>query len=218
MNNSGKQLPAKLFRFVRTGTDGIEAIGKTYLEATRDCILEGKVWFSKINKLNDPFEGRLMKSNARDEFNNNLELQNSKISVCCFTEENHNMAMWTHYASGGKGICLEYNTAIGKAFNDAKPIKYIKKLDEVKDYHLQSMLQIKSNDWAYEKEWRIFSDVEGYSFLNEFPVSAIYTLDEDDGNNWNYLSWTCGMNVGFFIWDRKRPNNDLKLNFIPCRP
>lgn len=66
----------------------------------------------------------LSKSNY--SFSNSLS---ENMGVACFSEENKNILMWSHYAENHTGYCLEYRTRdIQKAFNDMTyglfPVKY----------------------------------------------------------------------------------------------
>jgi len=106
---------------------------------TEDMITNNNIFFSNPLKYNDPFdtiinfffEGNyeLLYKKFIDwgidnpkEFAKSLskyrefpniykeypDLLNS--SVCCFSEENDNILLWSHYANNHEGICLEYET------------------------------------------------------------------------------------------------------------
>ena len=42
--------------------------------------------------------------------NQELRAQISQRGVACFTTELNNILMWSHYADGHKGFCLEFDT------------------------------------------------------------------------------------------------------------
>lgn len=87
---------------------------------------------------------------------------NKNIRVCCFSERNDSILMWSHYAAQHKGICIEYD------FAEADEIRYLIQpafysdtgfqLGTMEDLtsvsHLMSSLY-KARDWAYEAEWRL---------------------------------------------------------------
>jgi hypothetical protein len=84
----------------------------------------------------------------------------------CFSERNDHILMWSHYADGHKGFCLEFNTSF-KPFQNAMQVNYsydfpsinIKKLitdHQALDKDLLSPILTKHKFWCYEKEWRIF--------------------------------------------------------------
>jgi len=95
----------------------------------------------------------------------------NKTGVCCFTTNPPDTTlMWAHYASGHKGICLEFLTSTNQNlfFNTPNSPAYPKKVtyqDErpvfnvvkFKDGDLINCLCTKSSDWAIENEYRAFS-------------------------------------------------------------
>ena len=75
-------------------------------------------------------------------------------SVACFSESNSNFLMWSHYAGGHKGVCLEFDTEIFNAekekekpkhgllttvdyLHDGKPVKFWTEINKVKYQFLQ---------------------------------------------------------------------------------
>lgn len=99
--------------------------------------------------------------------------------VACFSETNDNMLMWSHYANGGRGICLEFDTDF-HPFSTARIINYEPKIpviqarplligDDIDQYI--DLFCIKSDHWAYEREWRSLHKKRGTSFV--YPVEAL---------------------------------------------
>jgi hypothetical protein len=98
--------------------------------------------------------------------------RNSLLEDCgvqCMTEKHLNLLMWSHYSNCHKGICVEFDTnEMLKHVNDkiwCNKVIYKKEYPSLKvvfnndqnkiDKFGTSILRIKSNDWSYEKEWRI---------------------------------------------------------------
>ncbi|MGA9822359.1 MAG: DUF2971 domain-containing protein [Desulfobaccales bacterium] len=91
----------------------------------------------------------------------------------CLSEVSDDILMWSHYADGHKGLCLEFDaiidalanvmifgTAIKVTYSEERPILNIVKIGEPAEY--QKALLTKSNHWNYEKEWRVVnSPAEG---------------------------------------------------------
>lgn len=80
-----------------------------------------------------------------------------KLGVLCLSEVPNNILMWSHYADGHKGFCLQFENTDIRARN----VKY-SELYPVINYLLtpeedqqELTLLTKSNHWSYEKEWRI---------------------------------------------------------------
>lgn len=91
-----------------------------------DSLQNNYLWFSKPRFFNDPFDCNMEILNYYNEFINSINgfgenakdliINNTKdFGVCCFTESNDNIHMWSHYAESHKGICVEYDAT---AFND----------------------------------------------------------------------------------------------------
>ncbi|BDU70805.1 hypothetical protein GETHOR_29060 [Geothrix oryzae] len=96
------------------------------------------------------------------------ELQ--EIGILSLSEVNDNILMWSHYAEQHHGLCVEFLRSEGNdlAINEKTlPIRYsIKKPeiavdelvlgdDSLKKEIRRSLIYTKSNDWSYEREWRL---------------------------------------------------------------
>lgn len=110
--------------------------------------------------------------------------------ICCFSEINNNILMWSHYGENHKGVCLKFNVNTDKPFFDA-PYKveyrsmypqynYLEKMDDV-IYH---QLSIKAQDWQYEREIRVvkFDELETsfYNFKRESLTEIIFGCCAED--------------------------------------
>jgi hypothetical protein len=114
-------------------------------------------------------------------------------SVSCFSEENDNILLWSHYANDHKGICLEYKTIMNEGYTcllfdpeDTKidypvpllKINYVEKpLEKVNALftkyfieQLRSFLSTKYKMWEYEKEIRC---IIPNSKFNNFPNARL---------------------------------------------
>jgi hypothetical protein len=108
-------------------------------EYTKEMIINNSLYFSNPLKFNDPydtvinfyFEGdygllynkfKEMGLKNPDEFTKKLYRYNEfteiyknhpdllNLSISCFSEVCDDILLWSHYADGHKGICLEYKT------------------------------------------------------------------------------------------------------------
>lgn len=90
--------------------------------------------------------------------------------IVCFSENNLINPMWAHYASNHEGICIEYNfKEYDNIFikNSCFPMNYVSSFNQSddlnnvgnNDFNKLRLLNMpflnKSNDWKYEKEWRL---------------------------------------------------------------
>lgn len=111
----------------------------------------------------------------------------NELGCSCFTEDNTEILMWSHYANGHKGICLEFNTS-GEPFNKLFKVEYsndfpsvsiVKLLTDVRGISLTEEtlrpLLTKYTSWEYEKEWRVFHKVSGTLFGYDVEsLKAVY--------------------------------------------
>jgi hypothetical protein len=125
-------------------------------------------------KLNQTFKDDVKRA-ISDTFESYRQILLSERGVTCFSEKNDDVLMWSHYAQGHKGFCLEFETS-AILFQNVFPVRYCKTipianpasifLAETKEEQLEilddwssgwmQMLTTKADFWAYEKEWRLF--------------------------------------------------------------
>lgn len=121
-------------------------------------------------------------------------LQNS-FKVSCFSTDNNNLLMWSHYAKNHQGFCVEYDVSkieIEHTFRinfwpiiyqtrtlDIMLLKEIQKVIENTPV-LSSLLgivigTIKPKDWSYEKEWRFIQrNVDDNLFTMPVKPSCVF--------------------------------------------
>jgi hypothetical protein len=89
--------------------------------------------------------------------------------VSCFAERHDDLLMWGHYGGRYKGFCLEFSTN-QMPFKEAKQVQYLKEIPQtsVKPFLTERGMEkvtdfftIKSESWAYEREWRVFHQQAG---------------------------------------------------------
>lgn len=186
-----------------------------------ESLFSQSLYFSKPDMLNDPFDCRIdlmcalrrVESSVTGGRKNLLRsfLSNPKFfetwhstfdnsGVCCFSRENSNTLLWSHYADAHKGVCLKYEipgsylksnkfqlTAGGYVEYLAEPIKdWIKNaptdMTEFIIGLVHKFLKSKSPAWAYEKEARLIRPPGVFNFnepvLNQICF-GLRTPDED---------------------------------------
>lgn len=145
-------------------------------------------WYSKIKYLNDPHECFYI-----DETNTNVYKELiSTLCACCFSKNMDNILMWSHYADGHKGVCLEWEIDWDKLNNQLMPINYdntittLNKVERLNTGHLSlnsntnaKFLTQKFKNWEYEEEIRTYficEDLHKKGELNPFlgRLTSIY--------------------------------------------
>ena len=175
-------------------------------EYTIRTLINNELYFSSPHDYNDPFEclfnidipiGSKAASMAQYEFkdeidsNQNAILEKtekfindgivSKIGIVCFSENNDDIRMWSHYANHHKGICLEFDWKPFAEFFQGKKVKYNLELPKVifsdndpSEEIIRTMFS-KLIHWEYEDEVRSvikFDDHKGKR-LQRFDPRAL---------------------------------------------
>lgn len=84
--------------------------------------------------------------------------------ICCFSRQNNNYLLWSHYAGHHRGFCLEFNVLDNiDFFLPIFPIIYRKEyapanLWEAPGAIAEQMFQRKSDVWEYEDEVRVIKN------------------------------------------------------------
>jgi len=110
------------------------------------------------------------------------------IRVCCLTEKNDSIIMWSHYAKYHKGICVEYEIDSEHFKNMVYPVIYSGKLfdmtnifEKVQTGSFNNLFATvaamhKSPEWSYEKEWRIIVPTGEKSGIGNIPAPQIKSI------------------------------------------
>lgn len=108
----------------------------------------------------------------------------SKIGVTCFSKNNSNLLMWSHYADSHQGFCLEFDSEI-EPFSKSFEVLYRSEIPDVNSDLLfdeddstetiKKLLSCKSLDWKHEEEIRVFHKESNKSyFYSPRSLKAIY--------------------------------------------
>lgn len=91
-----------------------------------------------------------------------IETCHKEIGLCCLSEVNNSILMWTHYANNHRGYCLQYEaTDRTYLFGEAQKVSYSQNYPVVNIFNttLEEQTELifftKFEGWAYEKEWRV---------------------------------------------------------------
>ena len=106
------------------------------------------IWFRFSNKLNDPFDMQPAGGHPTDGL--------GAIPILCLSETPTSAPMWAHYGKESEGVVLEFDTG-AEFFKRYGPhqVRYQTKRPTIKDPRAAAL--VKSNEWAYEREWRCFA-------------------------------------------------------------
>lgn len=147
-------------------------------------IASNSLWFSSLDAFNDPFEGKIHFSKELKESTlpmiglsaskDNIDSLDRMVedwlnrlhfsqSVCCFSDSENDILLWSHYAHWHTGICLKFDLMNDlDFFSPVFPVSYdpeMKQSDNMNDF-LWHLFQRKYKEWEYEKEYRVLSSME----------------------------------------------------------
>lgn len=96
-----------------------------------------------------------------------LQYRLSDFGVTCLTQDYRNRLLWAHYASMGKGFCIEYEAVPLNNPADLRyiPVQYVSQVPELcvteamfsPHQFLYKYAATKHLDWSYEREVRLLS-------------------------------------------------------------
>lgn len=149
---------------------------------------EDRKVFFEANNVNcdemDSDEYILLNATLVKESINNFKKRNiQSIGASCFSLNNDNILMWSHYAASHTGICLSFDTSC-PYFNKLKNVEYknkIPKFDGMK--FLKSKLSVdeigelfctKFIDWEYEQEYRLVMEKGGQAY--PYPANCLKAI------------------------------------------
>jgi hypothetical protein len=150
-------------------------------------LINKQIWCPKAKTLNDPFEFffHLTDTTLGGIPINQPSLEEAKkaikeLGVICLSEINDDILMWSHYANGQTGLCIEFersdNNDLGK-WDYCLPVTYdaleVPSFDPPRLEERASVTKIvstKAPNWSYEKEWRLIVSNEFANSLISLPA------------------------------------------------
>jgi hypothetical protein len=144
---------------------------------------------SHYEALNDPLEGffrssrQLGESGRRRAVREQIIGDKDALRICSFSEVNNNHVLWAHYADKFSGICVSYSfSRLLKNLGDNirfTRMSYRQTVPTIRATNKPSeeakrVLSYKYDRWAYENEWRMFSEQDKTSYSKVNCVSRVY--------------------------------------------
>jgi hypothetical protein len=180
---------------------------------------------SKALELTPPAARKAMLAQSTEQ---NLEKHRERFlkehGVCCFSELNDDLLMWSHYGGRYQGICLEFRTSY-KPFNKLRKVTYTDKMPQIKIADLvinsnyvplfESLFCTKSQAWCYEHEWRGFHAKAATPFVYEAEaLKAVYFGPNTDQFMREIVCLILnGQNPNVELWRGRRSLTEFKVEF-----
>ena len=124
----------------------------------------------------------------REKYRRQLEVH----GVCCFSENPSSLLMWAHYAEGHNGFRLTFATNRWDGFKNAAKVVYQDSYPVIDVWSLvydsvrngrhdpiandlagRVAVLRKSQEWEYEREWRLVSEKPGYIEISPECIVAV---------------------------------------------
>jgi hypothetical protein len=144
--------------------------------------------------------------------------------VCCFSERNDDLLMWSHYGGRYKGFCLEFRKQY-EPFSKLFKVTYVDTMPKLQilpfvvDQNaielIRSLYCTKSRDWAYEREWRGLHASAGTLFgYDALALKAVYFGPDIEPLAREIICLILGgQNLQVEFWNGKRSEDEFKVNF-----
>lgn len=144
--------------------------------------------------------------------------------VCCFTETNSDLLMWSHYGACYQGICLEFRTEY-PPFNNIHKVRYEDKMPMIDlrgvsverdaSQLIESLFCTKAKSWAYEREWRAFHAKADtlYTYPAEALKAVYFGPNIDPLMRDIVCTILAGQNPKVELWIGSRSRTDFKVEF-----
>jgi len=139
----------------------------TPFERVADALLARRLYCPKPDELNDPLEGMLgdhaegaeagkpfddqLRAGMRNLIETDRDL--ARARVCCFSRSPDSMQMWSYYAGGHRGLCLEVD--VSEYASKVRPVEYVGDTDALREHSPVDRLAFKHETWRHEHESRL---------------------------------------------------------------
>lgn len=130
-----------------------------------------KIFKASYNLLKNPWINFGWKKLIENEF--------GEIGISCFSEKKDDPLMWSHYADGHRGFCLEFDAGL-EPFSKALKVSYSELLLSLKPENeafnlFKNLATHKFKGWESEQEWRLFVRVGETEYgFNPNSLISIY--------------------------------------------
>ncbi|MGQ0731729.1 MULTISPECIES: DUF2971 domain-containing protein [unclassified Acidovorax] len=140
----------------------------------KKILQEQRFKLSRLNDLNDPFEfigACIGEKQARKVAKVLHDHWHKNIGILCTGTSYESPVMWAHYGHKHHGVCLGFDFVVDDERHWPSQVKYepnrIKGLFDslgpnnlMTERQFELLLTTKFKDWEYEKEWRLFANLE----------------------------------------------------------
>lgn len=165
-------------------------------------VLNERLYCAHWKELNDPMEGWYAayaeNGLTQDKMENDIDQARDPWRITSLSATNNNFLLWSHYADGHKGIAIEVN--IPKDHPYLKKIRYtwvetVFTHSSQTEYSMRHLFEEKSEEWKYEREYRIIHNEKYFMLAN--PIRKILIGPRANQDQLDILRKAVGTKVRF---------------------
>lgn len=141
-----------------------------------DIVKSNRLYMPTVEQLNDPFEGGNVEC-LTEAANKRLEELRKMHRVLSLSATCFSILMWANYASEEDGVCIGFYC--NDSFSRIEPIEYLgdnkdKQWIAFEDSCIKEFeFKYKTQDWAYEEEYRIESDYNEFFNFSHDEIACV---------------------------------------------
>src|SRR5450432_1619941 len=120
------------------------------------------------SKVDDILSSRAKFDKILSDASKSLVDAQQNVRVFCMSRRRDSALMWGHYARSHSGVCFGFRASTSRVFGRGYAVEYSESYPRIDPYgpdtidELQRrILCFKSQDWAYEQEFRVFASEGG---------------------------------------------------------
>ncbi len=162
--------------------------------------------------------------------------------ILCMTENRGDILMWSHYAEGHKGVCLEFECQIGGTIplpviyaEEIPPLNFAKTFASTEarsDGEREALLEFgklifltKAMNWKYEREWRYIDfALDGvrrvglHNFPSRFLTGLILGCQIDGSERVELLELARNRSAPLSVYQAVKKPSQFELEITPIDP
>lgn len=147
------------------------------------------------------------------------------LGAVCFTENENDDIMWSHYGGNHKGICIEYDKT-KHPFNLSEKVKYVNEVANIEINNLsyfetqilkkfKEVFLRKNTIWNYENEWRLLSQANSFQkYLPDAIKSITFGFFCDEKSKTEIHEVTDHLKIKYFDVVRSKDSYKIEKKLI----
>lgn len=140
-----------------------------------------KTWGFSVNRATEALDSYQIYVDELDDWPEIITMKQNSARISCFCAEANNLLMWSHYADGLRGFCIEFDDDV---FDGNTPEKYPIELHYVKYRSSPPSVDTVAYSIANDMFWHCEDADEGLKALYELDTKTLATKP----SQWAYES------------------------------